>query len=941
MSAFALAFFLTLYWTLLGTSLLAALKSSIQFHLRLLTAAPLGLAVNLLALFLLSRAGLAIRQVAIPLFLLGLLFAIHVGLTRRHLWRRRQFHALQLLTVVALLPFLWPLLKFGFEWLAFVNGDMSFYSLSASRFLEYGYAELPASGNIYDQRDYSLAYWAFPNLVGHRAGADLLLAQAIAVSGLTAHQVYMSLILACHVCVATSAGALTLLGVRKWSAALWTTVLVALSPMLTLEVTKQLLAQAIGLSLLVSACGAYVMAMRTGPDRLWVGATVVLIAGLAIVYSEVLPFFALFALVHEIARFEAWRHGSDRLRLLRNIGLMALSIAVLLNTYLVDIAKFILFAMGSSFKSSAMSIQTDGLSLFPYFFVPSNGALLFGWLPLGAQAGSLVTLAGLAALVGFVGLTLFAAWRGIPAALMSLVMLAVAASMYAGGNGFGLFKLAMFSQPFILSTVVVLATLFLGRLMLRYAALALLGLSFTPAQSQVVAKVSSDIGQVRVPFASTARLGEQLRKLGERARAIPDLNLYSDTPNREMMLLQSYYFKNTFFSSLSLPTSQEFTVDKLEGSSNFDRLSTSSSKILEKVFDFDPETPAGAATFKTVERRDRRAAFLITTSQEFSPINRFNLPPGKQLLMRPLDGFVNHLVFRNSSLGASYVTGNWTDGGVSYWDIEADPLFIGDTMVAIGRYQLYEVINPRAGSRVRMAITASMDRSADFRLPQARVVGARHDTLPLVGRGSARVIGPPIAPRVMGNEKLLGIDFGRDGTLEHVPRPGAMALFGSNVKLDIRKKVAFARDISYITSEQYDSMWRPQRISNFPAALRDPALEYSGIYEDGWLSEQSYVVLDGPLRRESSTLRLTGMLPGIGDMDFKTTLKISINGNLVYQAQHGPGEIKLALPLSSVYFRPGDKALVLIQSSALQRLPDEDGRPVSIHLDYLGYQTGT
>src|ERR1022692_3809762 len=123
--------------------------------------------------------------------------------------------------------------------------------------LNYGYSQLPISGNIYDIKDHSLMTWSYHNTMSYRTGADLLLAYLVGATGLTAHQVYMPLIIAFNFCVMAGAGALSLLAIRKWSFALWTMALLALSPMLTIEVTMQQLAQAIGLAALTSLCVSY------------------------------------------------------------------------------------------------------------------------------------------------------------------------------------------------------------------------------------------------------------------------------------------------------------------------------------------------------------------------------------------------------------------------------------------------------------------------------------------------------------------------------------------------------------------------------------------------------------------------------------------------------------------------------------------------------------
>lgn len=938
MMALAFAYILVLYWTLLGLGLVNILGLRTHLHLRLLVAASVGLAVNLIALFYLSRFGFAIGQVAVPLFIAGLAPAVYVGVKKRRLVFRSAFYAQQLLVLAAMLPFAWPFMKFGFEWLAYVNGDMSYYSLSASRFLDYGYAELPADGNIYNPRDHSLAYWFFPNILGHRAGADMLLAQAMAVSGLTAHQIFMPLIVACQAVVVMGAGALTLFGARQWGAALWAMALVAFSPMLSLEVTKQLLAQATGLGVLAAASVAYVMAMRASGGIAWGVIVITLSGALMISYSEVLPFFALYVLAIEALRWRAWRVREARRQYLRILGILLLGIAVLMNGYLLEVARFVWLATSGSFKSGAMTMQTEGLSLFPHLLVPAGIGMFAGWAPFGVQASSVAILAGILVIIGLLGILPYASWRGMPSAVMASIMALMAAYMYIGGNAFGLFKLSMFGQPFVLSTVVAVMALYTGRVVLKRMVFALWGISLVPALTQNVMSAVADIGQALVPYASTEKLGAQLRGIRDFLKGRDGVHIFSDTPLREMFLLESLYFKGMYFDTLSLPTQDRAIAEKYGEKADQGGFKRPwPVENADHMFYYDPGVAGAKAKFTaSTDRGNQANGYLLTTSREFSPINHYNRPPGKRLELIPYKSIRNHLVFKQSTLGSSYISSNWADGGVGLWMAEPDPFNQGQTMAAVGRYNLYEVVGAEAGSRPVLEITSSVSRDEGFRLPHVRVVGENAAALPLVGRGSARVIGTSVSPQVIAGGGYLGVDYGRDGAWFTVPRAGLNAIYGTDIKLDIRKVVSFVRDISYISPAQYASIRRPTQIL-LPAALRDSRLEYSGIFEDGWLSEESYAVLSTPSAEKPVVLKLVGEIPFIGNSEFKSDISIRVNGDVVYQAAHGVGNINLAIAIPPSKLKAADKAVVQILSSGVQQLPNGDGRPVSVYLKSLGF----
>jgi hypothetical protein len=327
---------------------------------------------------------------------------------------------------------------------------------------------------------------------------------------------------------------------------------------------------------------------------------------------------------------------------------------------------------------------------------------------------------------------------------------------------------------------------------------------------------------------------------------------------------------------------------------------------------------------------------LLTATREFSLINRSNRPAGKSFALQPMRDLKNHLMFRQTSQGTSYLSKNFADGGVALWGNESDPIFPGQTMSSIGRFHLYEVLGSMQGSSMLLSLTASMNKQDDFLLPTVRIEGANVVSPALVGRGSARVVSTPVSPRKIGNSDYIGIDFGRSGSFFEQDRSGAMGMFGNNIKLDIRRTVAFARDISYISPEQYTAFKRPAAVRTFPDALGDPGLEYSGIFEDAWISDVAYVILKSSLEDQQGSLYLSGQIPNIGGTSFTTNLTIRVNNQVVYKGLHTNGDIKISTPISE-FFSDSENVKIQVESSALQRLPHGDGRPVSMLLKEVGF----
>jgi hypothetical protein len=412
--------------------------------------------------------------------------------------------------------------------------------------------------------------------------------------------------------------------------------------------------------------------------------------------------------------------------------------------------------------------------------------------------------------------------------------------------------------------------------------------------------------------------------------------VYSDTPLRELFLLQSYYFKGVAFRSAAAPTAQEQYAEKFSSLlSKADAMKLGTANVGELNFIFD-SSQAGIPAKFTPTIFDVNRDTLLTATREFSLINRSNQSAGKNFYLQPIRELKNHLIFRQTSQGTSYLSKNFADGGVALWGLESDPMFPGQTMSSIGRFHLYEVLGSMQGSRMLLSLTASMNKQDDFLLPTVRIEGANSMSLPLVGRGSARVASTPVSPRKIGNSDYIGIDFGRAGSFFEQDRSGPMGMFGNNIKLDIRKTVAFARDISYISPEQYTAFKRPVAVRTFPDVLGNPGLEYSGIFEDGWISDVAYVIIKSPLEGQQGSLYLSGQIPDIGDASFSTNLTIRVNNQVVYKGLHTQGDIKISIPIAE-FFSDSENVKIQVESSALQRLPGGDSRPVSLLLKELGF----
>ena len=122
-----------------------------------------------------------------------------------------------------------------------------------------------------------------------------------------------------------------------------------------------------------------------------------------------------------------------------------------------------------------------------------------------------------------------------------------------------------------------------------------------------------------------------------------------------------------------------------------------------------------------------------------------------------------------------------------------------------------------------------------------------------------------------------------------------------------------------------------QAVRGFPGALADSGLEYSGIFEDGWISDAAYVILQAPSPAGKANLHVSGLIPDVGGVPFDSVISVKVEDQTVYSSKLSKGLVDIRIPLDASLFK-GNAAKVQVESSALQRLPNGDDRLVSMHL---------
>jgi hypothetical protein len=247
-------------------------------------------------------------------------------------------------------------------------------------------------------------------------------------------------------------------------------------------------------------------------------------------------------------------------------------------------------------------------------------------------------------------------------------------------------------------------------------------------------------------------------------------------------------------------------------------------------------------------------------------------------------------------------------------------------MNGIGRYVLFEVLRPQLPLRVRIAFTDSLRADQVNGIPPASIIGTKRVYFPLLGRGSADVISGPVVPQIIDGHAYILLDMGAKPTMFVRPRTGLMGLWGREMQIDRRLLTAFLRDVSAVGPGFEDSA--PSEISAFPEALR-PArgVEYSGIYEDGWASEDFAATLRVG---DSGAVHLRGVVPFIDDEEFRTDVACLVDG-FPSAAEHlGIGEVDVPV-LAGIGVHK-----IECRFSRFQHLPGTDHRPVTMLVHSIG-----
>jgi hypothetical protein len=449
--AFIVSVGLFCYFWIIGFAVQSVLYRHDDLIRTVLLAPAVGIVTILYGNYLCSRAGFPIGAIAWPLAIALLVAAIVTMLWYRPALPGRRGLPYLFVMVLAFAASGWPLLFDGFAWLAHLNPDAANYMLDTDRLVRLPFIGSPDSNSWLNQSDWGSYYVTYP-LRGVRTGTDLLFAWVVSLLGYGEPALFMPLIVAFH--VAALGAATALVGTAYRFARLLSGAMLAVTALSSAGVELQLLGQELGLVFLTLASNLllsrFYRLSRPAMAR-FVMLTSFVMAAFFISYPEMLPFLGVGFLIYhgagakELSRY--WR------RYLGTSGLIAVISGLLIAP---DVLPAISFLLGQASVSQSQMLYPE---LFPYLLIPSGIGALWGlnsYVPGGeALLGRDLAIGiGLALSGATVIGTLWMVWRREACAALVVVMALVAVVLAMSNSGFGMFKLAMYAQPFLMMTIV-------------------------------------------------------------------------------------------------------------------------------------------------------------------------------------------------------------------------------------------------------------------------------------------------------------------------------------------------------------------------------------------------------------------------------------------------------------------------------------------------------
>jgi hypothetical protein len=178
---------------------------------------------------------------------------------------------------------------------------------------------------------------------------------------------------------------------------------------------------------------------------------------------------------------------------------------------------------------------------------------------------------------------------------------------------------------------------------------------------------------------------------------------------------------------------------------------------------------------------------------------------------------------------------------------------------------------------------------------------------------------------MIAGQPYVLLDLAADPRVISVPRPGIQGIWGASIPLDPRALTSYVRDVSLLSDTEYRQLPAPTAVRAFPGDLGNPDLEYSGIFEDGWTAEMSYVMLAGGKATEV-VVRANVLAQA------SRRVEILVDGHRVLRRAVQPGEVELRAHVPATTTR----RRVELRFAAAAPISAADDRRASALLQFVG-----
>ena len=922
---------LFVFWAILGRAILAVFIPRMLGVLRPWLLAPaVGFATLSIPVALLNQLGLPIKSFA-WILTIGLLLGAGIALKlKKTLFPLKALLPILGALVFSLLWTAWPALKFSFNWVSIVNDDYCNYCLAAERFKDFGFYHVPSHSDFLG-RDYAQYYWLMHAIGLMRFGSEHALAWVVSLVPLPAFEIFMPTIMGFALSQVCAATALVLMVGRRRRYAYWTAAFLVVSPMFLYGILYQLIAQVSGVSLLLTVVTLLTAQINTRKRGILIAYAIpvsIVGASLCIYYPEVTPFAALSISAYHFIKWV-------RNRCFPSIHVVLIQYSIL-GTVILLRYNFIsyLYTLVNQFVGASRKVDLS-LSMFPFFLVPTGLASVFGFQPMMGDISdpwaSVIIILGFILLLICIFYAIKSSISIVPAAVLLGVELLMAAWLYRSGNDFGLYKMVMFMQPVLMASLV--SSVLESRFKKYIAVIAVCYLGITAYTSLVYTRGSCGAGRGMVsevghaseffahrPTAPTAQ-AHWTSTIDNVSAAKLAAGLYRFT---DMSFLSRDYFLNLLIITSDFPYLKFFpNYSQFSKAAEMVDLRQRNDFVTKKVFD---------TKFVEVHEYSPTTAFLNQAPQLslFNKIHEFENGTDSLFSLDTFAKVRNRLLFIHSSRGNQYYLGD--RHSISYFQQETDAFGTKAGFNGIGQFMLLRVENSSDEIFLRVQATKTiMGKALNRWSSEAVVMGENSVKLGAVGAGALNLFVGPIKPIKLDGVSYVAIDFKQPALPLPIRRTGLKALYNANISLDYRRLVAYGRDISALSKDELLELNRPRFISQFPEDLfKTKGLEYSGIYEDGWISKDSKVTLDGSTKGDY--VRLKGFVPEMSNRAMKGSLSVAINGELPYKVSTKPGAFDLLLPIKQGHAN----TCIDLAFSEETYLEGDDGRSISAKIEYMG-----